>query len=96
MSFFFIDLPNPPGDFQLIELGATHARISLKPSTSPLSSVRNYLILWLPSTQFTNQTLYELPHQVSLLINQPGDQIEPIMLSNTEDVSHLFIRFHNH
>ncbi|XP_018646753.1 receptor tyrosine phosphatase type r2a,putative [Schistosoma mansoni] len=77
-------LPDPPGDFQLIELGATHARIALKPSTSLPSSVRNYLILWLPSTQFTNQTLHELPHQFNLLISQPGDQIEPIMLSNTE------------
>ncbi|CAH8622284.1 unnamed protein product [Schistosoma rodhaini] len=78
------NLPDPPGDFQLIELGATHARIALKPSTSLPSSVRNYLMLWLPSSQFTNQTLYELPHQFNLLINQPGDQIEPIMLSNTE------------
>ncbi|KAK4468096.1 hypothetical protein MN116_008266, partial [Schistosoma mekongi] len=79
------NLPNAPGDFQIIELGATHARIAMKPSNSSSSAVRNYLILWLPSSQFTNQTLYELPQQANLLINQPPDQTEPLFLSNNED-----------
>ncbi|CAH8553183.1 unnamed protein product [Schistosoma turkestanicum] len=81
------NLPNPPGDFQLIELSATHVHLALQPSTSPLSSIRNYLILWLPSSQFTNQTLYELPYQASLLMNQqPIDQIEPLLLSSSSNL----------
>ncbi|CAH8602694.1 unnamed protein product [Heterobilharzia americana] len=79
------NLPNPPGEFQLIELAATHARLAMKPSTSSVSAVRSYLILWLPNSQFTNQTLYELPSQANLLISQPSDQTEPIILSNTEE-----------
>ncbi|TNN18963.1 Receptor-type tyrosine-protein phosphatase F, partial [Schistosoma japonicum] len=79
------NLPNPPGDFQIIEISATHARIAMKPSNSSLSAVRNYLILWLPSSQFTNQTLYELSQQANILISQPPDQTEPLLLSNNED-----------
>lgn len=92
-------LPNPPGRPYLTDLGASHARLAFEPSAKSVNStVTNYLLFWIVSKRFTNETLHAIPQNVlSMLQNQNGGLSADLLFpSDREEVCALSKTCHPH
>ncbi|KAF5396794.1 Receptor-type tyrosine-protein phosphatase S, partial [Paragonimus heterotremus] len=73
------NLPPPPQRIYLIDVSATHARLAFTPSktdgsttstsTTTSSTILKYLIFWIPTEQFDNQTFHTMSNQVMSLLH---------------------------